>query len=112
MQKKRPATRRRKSTRASGSSETIVLAEDLELADAAGLQEEWRKLTEKKCDLTVDGAQVRVIDTSVLQLLVVLWCEARKKKIRVSWSKASVTLRESAALLGLADMLDLEPAET
>ena len=112
MQKKRPATRRRKATKTSASSETIVLAEDLELASAAGLQAEWRKLTDKKCNLTIDGTQVRVIDTAILQLLVVLLREAREKKLCVNWSQVSEVLRDSAALLGLADMLDLGPAET
>lgn len=89
-------------------TETVVLGEDLEIADAGILLEQLRAVVKSNSNILIDGSQIRAIDTAILQLLAVLFCQALKRKIGISWQQPSDTLRKSAALLGLETHLCLE----
>jgi anti-anti-sigma regulatory factor len=93
-----------------GDSETIVLDEDLVLAGAGALLEQLRMMLERKCSMVMDGSQVRVIDTAVLQLLVAVFCRAQQQKTGITWRQPSDALRDTAALLGLETYLCLSPS--
>lgn len=90
--------------------ETIVLDEDLELAGAGDLLKQLRKVTDNKCSLVMDGSQVRVIDTAILQLLVAVFRQAQQQQTGISWQQPSESLRNAAALLGLDTHLCLASA--
>jgi anti-anti-sigma regulatory factor len=93
-------------------SETIVLDEDLELAGAGVLLEKLRMKVAKKCSMVMDGSQVRVVDTAVLQLLVAVFRHAQQQQTQISWQQPSDVLRDSAALLGLGTLLCLASSAT
>jgi anti-anti-sigma regulatory factor len=88
-------------------AETIMLDEDLELAGAGVLLEQLRMKAAKECSIELDGSQVRVVDTAILQLLVALFRHAQQQQTRISWRQPSDILRDSAALLGLETPLCL-----
>ena len=88
-------------------SEPVVLDEDIELADAGALHEQLKKVAQTKCSVVLDGSQVKVVDTAILQLLVTLNREAQQNGSRVSWQQPSDTLCKAAALLGLESHLGL-----
>ena len=87
--------------------EPIVLDEDLELAGARALLKQLRMVVDKKCSVVIDGSQVRVIDTAILQLLVAVFRQAQQQQTEISWLQPSETLRNTAALLGLETHLCL-----
>jgi phospholipid transport system transporter-binding protein len=57
--------------------------------------------------IIIDGTQVEEIDTAILQLLTCLWRTGRERGIACTWHGASDVLRQSAGLIGVADMLQL-----
>ena len=57
--------------------------------------------------MVVDGARVEEIDTAMLQLLASLWRTSRQRGIDCTWKGASGALRQTATLVGLADLLQL-----
>ena len=111
MSKKKPP-KRAKAKRAAqparielGSRVTIVQAVDLH-----------RTLLSRLADgrpMVVDGSRVEEIDTAILQLLASLWRTSLARGILCTWDGASRELRRTAALVGVAGMLqfpDVEPA--
>ena len=93
-------------------SEIIMLDEDLELAGAGVLLEQLRMTVDKKCSMVMDGSQVRVVDTAILQLLVAVFHHAQQQQTQITWRQPSNVLRDSAALLGLETLLRLAPSAT
>ena len=110
MRKKRQKTDSSNDQNGTGASEPIVLAEDLELNDAGAWLERMQGLTDKQCHVVLDGSQVRVIDTAMLQLLVAVFRQAKQQKTPITWRQPSDALRDTAALLGLEMHLDLATA--
>jgi anti-anti-sigma regulatory factor len=53
----------------------------------------------------VDGSRVEEIDTAILQLLTSLWRSSIERGIACTWQGASETLRRSAALIGVDEIL-------
>jgi anti-anti-sigma regulatory factor len=63
--------------------------------------------------VVVDGTRVEEIDTAILQLLTSLWRTCLDRGIACTWYGASEALRQTAALVGVAEILqfpDGEPA--
>jgi anti-anti-sigma regulatory factor len=81
---------------------TIVQAAELHRTMAARLEGSW--------PVVVDGTRVEEIDTAVLQLLTSLWCTGKERGIACTWRGASDALRRSAALIGVAGILQLDAA--
>jgi anti-anti-sigma regulatory factor len=64
--------------------------------------------------IIVDGTRVEEIDTAILQLLVSLWRTCLTRGIPCTWHGASDALRQTASLVGVAEMLqfsDVRPAQ-
>ncbi|MGB5340247.1 MAG: STAS domain-containing protein [Gammaproteobacteria bacterium] len=95
-----------------GSNMSVVLDEDMEITDAASLLEKFKSVSGTTGSVVIDGSQVKVIDTAVLQLLVVAFSQARVQETRITWQQPSEYLRNTATLLGLGTYLCLAPAET
>ncbi len=53
----------------------------------------------------VDGTRVEEIDTAILQLLASLWRTSLERGIACTWHGASEALRQTAALVGVAELL-------
>ena len=64
--------------------------------------------------IVVDGTRVEEIDTAILQLLASLWRTCLTRGIACTWHGASDALRQTATLVGVAEMLqfsDVRPAQ-
>ncbi len=112
MKRNRQQTGSANAQESSSGSEIIMLDEDLELAGAGVLLEQLRMKLDKKCSMVMDGSQVRVIDTAILQLLVAVFRHAQQQQTQITWRQPSDVLRDSAALLGLETLLCLAPSAT
>ena len=62
--------------------------------------------------IVVDGARVEEIDTAILQLLTSLWCTCLMRGIGCTWRGASGVLRQTATLIGVAEMLHFPDGES
>jgi anti-anti-sigma regulatory factor len=60
--------------------------------------------------VVVDGSRVEEIDTSILQLLISLWRTGSERGVACAWGGVSNTLRQTAALLGVTEMLHFPDA--
>lgn len=55
--------------------------------------------------IVLDGTEVREIDTAILQLLASLWRTTRERGTPCAWQGTSDVLRNTAALIGVAEAL-------
>jgi anti-anti-sigma regulatory factor len=79
----------------------------LTIAQAAGLHRTLLARLAQGEAIIIDGTQVEEIDTAILQLLTCLWRTGMERGIACTWHGASDALRQSAGLIGVADMLQL-----
>lgn len=89
-----------------------MLDENLEITDAGALLEQLQAVLAANNSVVIDGSQIQVIDTAILQLLVALFRHAQRNGIQISWQHPSDTLCKSAALLGLDGHLCLASTGT
>jgi anti-anti-sigma regulatory factor len=90
----------------------IELGERLTIVQATELH---GTLTERLAGgkpIVVDGARVEEIDTAILQLLASLWRTCLQRGIGCTWAGTSEVLRRTAALVGLAEILQLTDDES
>jgi phospholipid transport system transporter-binding protein len=109
VSKKKPPSRA-KSKRAAQPAR-IELGVRLTIVQAVDLH---RTLLARLADgraITVDGSRVEEIDTAILQVLTSLWRTCLTRGILCSWHGASEKLRQAAALVGVAEMLQFPDAE-
>jgi anti-anti-sigma regulatory factor len=62
--------------------------------------------------VVVDGTRVEEIDTAILQLLASLWRTCLTRGIGCTWQGASDALRQTATLVGVAEMMHFPRGET
>jgi anti-anti-sigma regulatory factor len=105
VNKKKPP-RKTKATRVKPPAR-IELEARTTIAHAADLHRTLLARLERGEDMVVDGTRVEEIDTAVLQLLTSLWRTCLTRGIACTWHGASDALRQAAALIGLADLLQL-----
>lgn len=77
------------------------------IAQAAGLHRMLLARIAQGKGMVVDGTRVEEIDTAILQLLASLWRTCLERGIACTWHGTSDALRQAAALVGLADLLQL-----
>ena len=115
MSKKPPRTTRPKAAKAKAPRPSrIVLDDRLTIVQAADLHRLLVKRLAEGRQLVVDGTRVEEIDTAILQLLTSLWRTGAQRGIACTWHGASQALRRTAALVGVAEMLQFpntEPAQ-
>ncbi len=107
---RKKAPRTAKSTKAPRPSR-IVLADRLTIVQAADLHRVLMKRLAQGRQLLVDGTRVEEVDTAILQLLTSLWRTGTERGIACSWHGASQVLRRTAALVGVAELLQFPNAE-
>jgi len=82
----------------------------LTIAEVGPLAEQFAGVFDSGSNLTLNGSEIEQIDGAGIQLLVVLMQEAAAQQARIAWSGTTVVLREAAAQLGLAELLNLQQA--
>jgi anti-anti-sigma regulatory factor len=82
------------------------------IAQAADLHRTLLARLAKGGPVVIDGARVEEIDTAMLQLLVSLWRTGGERGIDCTWKGASGALRQTAALVGVAEVLNFPAGET
>lgn len=87
---------------------TINLEANLTIQHVVQLYEKLKKSYDANNSIEINAAQVSSIDTSTLQLLVALKKNAVKQQKEVIFVAPSRRFIESAGLLGLLDILDLD----
>ena len=107
--KKPPRPAKPKATKAPRPSR-IVLDDRLTIVQAADLHRMLVKRLAEGRQLVVDGSRVEEIDTAILQLLTSLWRTGAERGIACTWHGASQALRRTAALVGVAEMLQFPNA--
>jgi anti-anti-sigma regulatory factor len=87
---------------------TINLDSNLTIQHVVQLYEKLKKAYDANNSIEINAAQVSSIDTSTLQLLVALKKNALKQQKEVIFVEPSRRFIESADLLGLLEILDLD----
>lgn len=95
-----------------GDSGPVVLDENLGIADAGALSRQLSSLAETNVSLVLDGSQIKIIDTAILQLLVALFQQSQKNGGCISWDRPTDALCKTATLLGLEAHLGLTQSPT
>lgn len=97
-----------KASKPSEATKTIKVARDLRIAGAAAAYGAMRSAAKgPEGRVTLDGRQVEKVDAAGIQaLLAGHRLLARAGKV-VSWAGCSTALKSAAALLGLAETLEL-----
>lgn len=109
MNKRKPRTA--KSARVTRPA-PIDLDPRLTIAQAAGLHGSLLARLSDGGPIVVDGSRVEEIDTAILQLLTSLWRTGADRGIACSWQGASNALRDTAALIGVAETLHFPESES
>jgi len=94
----------------SGQKQQIVLESVQNIQNVAQLHERVLDSLNKANQIDIDASAVTTIDTSSLQLLLVLKQAAVKMQKEVNIDFPSDKFIEAAELLGLAEMLDVDQA--
>jgi len=79
----------------------------LTIAEVGPLAEQLAGVFDSGDSLVLDGSEIEQIDGAGVQLLAALMKEAAAQQTQVVWSGATTILRDAAAQLGLADLLQL-----
>lgn len=91
----------------------VALGVRMTIVQAAGLHRTLLARVAQGETVIVDGTRVEEIDTAILQLLASLWRTCLARGVGCTWQGASNALRQTAALVGVAELLyfpDGEPA--
>lgn len=105
--KKRPRAGLKRNRKAA----CVGLDAQLNIAQAADLHRTLLACLAKGGPVVIDGARVEEIDTAMLQLLASLWRTSRERGIDCTWKGASGALRQTAALIGVAEVLNFPAGE-
>ncbi len=92
-----------------GASAALVLPADCRIGAQAALRQALLDALETG-GVVLDGRAVERTDTAALQLLTLFQREVQARGKSLSWCGASDALNEAAALLGLAQILELPAA--
>jgi anti-anti-sigma regulatory factor len=95
-----------KATAQGKSGRVVALPADFRLAELAVVKAALIEALDAPA-VHIDGAGVERVDTAALQLMVVFRREAAARGHSSAWQGVSVVMRDAAALLGLAQVLEL-----
>jgi len=88
----------------------LILDATLNIQNVTHLYEQARVLLEGQDKIEIDASSVTTIDTATLQLLIVLKQSAVKLGKEIVFDFPSDKFIDSAELLGLAEMLEIDQA--
>lgn len=90
----------------------IELETTLGIADARRLYERLAAMLKEKREVVFDASRIEMVDTAVLQLVVVFMQTMQDAGVAVRWQSPSEALRRTAALLDLEGHLGLASADS
>lgn len=80
----------------------------LDIASIAAFRDQCITALETKQDVVLKANDLERADTAALQVLAAFFQDANAQEQAVQWQAPSEALRESAALLGLTELLHLQ----
>jgi anti-anti-sigma regulatory factor len=90
------------------TSNIFSLGESVVISEVMEWREKMAAAISAQDEVVLDGSEIERIDGTGLQLLVALMKEAVSTSTAITWNSASDVLLESAAQLGLTEILGLE----
>jgi anti-anti-sigma regulatory factor len=87
--------------------DSVSLGGSIAISNVQEWYERFVEMISMEDEIILDGGEVEQVDGAGLQLLVALMKEASTSKVKVTWKAASDVLRNSAAQLGVAEILGL-----
>jgi len=93
-----------------GAEPVIILDATLTMQNVVNLHEKLKTSLSANDSVEINASRVASIDTATLQLLTALKKEAIKQQKPIVFSAPSLRFIESAELLGLLDILEIDPA--
>lgn len=88
----------------------IILDATLTMQNVVNLHEKLKTSLSANDSVEINASRVASIDTATLQLLTALKKEAVKQQKQIVFSSPSPRFIESAELLGLLDIFEIDPA--
>ena len=89
----------------------IDLGSDLTIADVESKKIELSHILTDALPVKLNGEELEQIDGAGLQLLAVLFKNAAKNNLEISWDKVSSTLMDAVKLVGLIELLNMQDIE-
>jgi len=90
-------------------SSCIQCGETMDIAAVTEFRTQLMEALETRQALTLDASKVERADTAALQLLSTFIQDADSQQQVVQWKDPTQALRQSAALLGLSELLHFAP---
>lgn len=90
------------------ASNIFSLGESVVISEAMEWREKMSAAISAQDEVVLDGSEIERIDGTGLQLLVSVMKEAVSTNTAITWKSASDVLLESAAQLGLTEILGLD----
>ena len=88
-------------------SAEYTLNESVDITYINKFYEDLKKLLGSAKTIIVDTGNLKRVDTAGMQLLCCWFLEAQKKGIEVTWKNTQGTFANSAKLLGLANIMEI-----
>lgn len=88
----------------------VKLDSSVDITVVESLYGEFEKVLSSNGGVAIDAGQVERIDTSALQLIFTFKEQINSNGYDVEWSEMSESFKETAALVGLDELLSLESA--
>ena len=89
----------------------IDLGSDLTIADVESKKIELSHIVSDALPVKLNAEELEQIDGAGLQLLAVLFKDAAKNNLEISWENVSSTLRDAVKLIGLVEVLNIQDVE-
>jgi anti-anti-sigma regulatory factor len=86
---------------------SVELPEKLTIVSVDALHEQFEPLLQNSAELILSAESVARVDTAGLQIMASVCQSLRKQNISFSWSGVPEVLRESAAQLGMTELISL-----
>jgi anti-anti-sigma regulatory factor len=91
---------------------TTLCLESLDIRQVSELKPQLLHVLEAAQPVTIQAQDIERSDTAGLQLLTAFFIDARAKGIAIAWDQPSEALRQSASLMGVAGLLELDEDAT
>ena len=87
---------------------TFKLGEVIDISMVNSLYDALKLLLNEANSVIIDAGEVKRLDTAAMQLLLSWYNESQNRNIKVTWKNAQGIFTNSAELLGLSKLLQLD----
>jgi anti-anti-sigma regulatory factor len=91
---------------------TPICVASLDIRQVSELKQQFLDALGVAQPVTIQAQDIERADTAGLQLLTAFFIDARAKGIRITWDQPSKALLQSARLIGVAGLLELDDDDT